>query len=238
MAAAPSTAPWRARCTSSTPRPTWPSTPCPAARMRPTCRCRSTPTRCPLRAPNRGRPWSWWSRAGRASRASSASSTAAGQIVRAVGDRARVVGLDWGPAAGEAAAAGVHLVPTRAHGAFLRLVAGATVVLGQSGGILSASELEAIGIGVPVVVPVPLPLYADASPPVLGDSPETAAEAVLSLLDGSAAAGPGPGPGLGPPAPLPRGRGRHRCPASTTGWPRPTGGRPRHEGAELMKVLS
>jgi glycosyltransferase involved in cell wall biosynthesis len=107
------------------------------------------------------------------------------ELVRAVGDRARVVGLDWGPAAGEAARAGVQLVPTRPHGAFLRLVAGATVVVGQAAGILSASELEAIGIGVPVVVPVPLPLYAEQGPPVLGDSPESATAAVLSVLDGA-----------------------------------------------------
>ena len=76
----------------------------------------------------------------------------------ALADRARVVGLDWGPAADQAAAAGVELVPTRPHPAYLRLLAGATVVLGQAGGILSASELEAIGIGVPVVVPGATPL--------------------------------------------------------------------------------
>ncbi len=113
------------------------------------------------------------------------------ELVRAAGDRVQIVGLDWGPAAGEAARAGVRLVPTRPHGAFLRLVAGATVVLGQSGGILSASELEAIGIGVPVVVPVPLPLYAETRPPVLGDSPAAATEAVLAVLDGSLRPDPG-----------------------------------------------
>ena len=54
---------------------------------------------------------------------------------------------------------GVELVPTRPHAGYLSLLSGATVVVGQAGGILSASELEAIGAGVPVVVPVPLPLY-------------------------------------------------------------------------------
>jgi hypothetical protein len=109
------------------------------------------------------------------------------RLVAALTGRARVVGLDWGPAAADAAAVGVELVPTRPHAAYLRLLAGATVVLGQAGGILSASELEAIGIGVPVVVPTPLPLYDAVRPPVLGDSPESAVEAALALLDGSAA---------------------------------------------------
>ncbi len=108
------------------------------------------------------------------------------QLVRALGDRARIVGLDWGPAADQAAAAGVELVPTQAHPAYLRFLAGATVVVGQAGGILSASELEAIGSGVPVVLPVPLPLYDDVQPPVLGGSPESAVEAAAAIVGGSA----------------------------------------------------
>jgi hypothetical protein len=111
------------------------------------------------------------------------------RLVAALGGRAEVVGLDWGAQAGQARAVGVDLVPTRPHGAYLRLLAGATVVLGQAGGILSASELEAIGIGVPVVLPVPLPLYDGLRPPVLGDSPESAAQAALAVVDGTLAAG-------------------------------------------------
>jgi glycosyltransferase involved in cell wall biosynthesis len=107
------------------------------------------------------------------------------RLVDALDGRARVIGLDWGPAAARAASAGVELAPTRPHSAYLRMLAGATVVLGQAGGILSASELEAIGIGIPVVVPTALPLYAEALPPVLGDSPSSAVEAALGVLDGS-----------------------------------------------------
>ncbi len=114
----------------------------------------------------------------------------AGGLVAALRGRARVLGLDWGPAAGAAREAGVELVPTRPHGAYLRLLAGATAVVGQAGGILSASELEAVGIGVPVVVPVPLPLYAAARPPVLGGSPAAAVEAVVAVVEGSAAHDP------------------------------------------------
>ena len=111
------------------------------------------------------------------------------EMVRALHGRARVVGLDWGPAAARAAEVGVELVPRRAHSSYLRLLAGATVVVGQAGGILSASELEAIGIGVPVVLPVPLPLYPsseiESAPPVLGGSPGQAVEAVAAILDGT-----------------------------------------------------
>ena len=78
-------------------------------------------------------------------------------------------------------------MPTRSHAAYLELLAGATVVIGQAGGILSASELEAIGTGVPVVVPTPLPLYAAERPPVFGDSPESAAEAAVAAVAGTLA---------------------------------------------------
>lgn len=109
------------------------------------------------------------------------------RTVSAVGGRARVLGLDWGPGAREAGAAGVSLVPQRDHAAYLDLLAGATAVIGQAGGILSASELEAIGIGVPVAVPVPLPLYDAVRPPVLGHSPSAAAEAVAAVVAGDLA---------------------------------------------------
>ena len=105
-------------------------------------------------------------------------------LVAAVGDRAEVVGLDWGPAAGEAARCGVRLVPRLDHPAYLRLLAGASAVVGQSAGILSASELEALGTGAPLVVPVPLPLYAAAAPPVLGGGVQEAVDAVQDLLSG------------------------------------------------------
>lgn len=105
--------------------------------------------------------------------------------VRALAGRARVVGLDWGPATAPARAAGIELVPTRPHGEYLSLLAGATVVIGQAGGILSASELEAIGTGVPLAAPVPLPLYEGSAPPVYGDSSATAVEAMVAAVDGA-----------------------------------------------------
>jgi glycosyltransferase involved in cell wall biosynthesis len=106
----------------------------------------------------------------------------ANALVAALAGRAEVVGLDWGPAASEAAALGVRLLPKLDHPAYLRLLAGATAVVGQAAGILSASELEAMGTGAPLAVPAPLPLYAGSPPPVYGSSPESVADAVVALV--------------------------------------------------------
>ncbi len=104
------------------------------------------------------------------------------RVVQALGDRAEVVGLDWGPAADAARLLGVRLVPRLDHAAYLALLAGATAVVGQAGGILSASELEAMGTGAPLAVPAPLDLYADSAPPVVGTDPVSVAEAVVALV--------------------------------------------------------
>jgi glycosyltransferase involved in cell wall biosynthesis len=111
-------------------------------------------------------------------------------VVAAVGDEADVVGVDWGPQAAEAAALGVRLVPRRDHAGYLELLSGSNVVIGQTAGILAASEVEALAAGTPLVVPVPLPLYTDVDPPVYGGSVPEAAEAVRALLDGSQAHDP------------------------------------------------
>ncbi|MEK6463651.1 hypothetical protein WG925_07880 [Pseudonocardia carboxydivorans] len=101
------------------------------------------------------------------------------------GDLVDVVGLDWGPCAHEAVAAGVRLVPRSGHSDYLALLAGASVVVGQSAGILAASELEALAAGAPVVVPTQLPLYDD--PPVTAVDPSDAADAVDAVLRGARA---------------------------------------------------
>jgi len=59
-------------------------------------------------------------------------------------------GLDWGPGAPEAAAAGVRLMPKMPHAEFLNFLAGARAVVGQASRILSVSELEAMAIGTPL----------------------------------------------------------------------------------------
>jgi hypothetical protein len=107
------------------------------------------------------------------------------QLVAAVGGQADIVGLDWGPQAAEAAALGVRLVPRGDHEVYLRLLAGAHVVIGQTAGILAGSEIETLATGAPLVMPVSLPLYSAAPPPVLGGCAGDAVAAVLALLDGS-----------------------------------------------------
>lgn len=106
-------------------------------------------------------------------------------LVAALGDRAEVLGLHWGAAAEKAAALGVRLVPRLEHAAYLQLLSGATVVVGQGAGILSASELEAMGTGAPLAVPAPLPLYAAEPPPVYGTDPESVTGAVVALVGGA-----------------------------------------------------
>ena len=92
-------------------------------------------------------------------------------LSRRLGNDVELVGVDWGPGAGLARAAGVRLVPKADHATFQRLLATAHVVVGQPTGMLAASELEALGIGVPVVAPLHGPWYrasGAAIPPVLG----------------------------------------------------------------------
>ncbi|MER7433904.1 hypothetical protein ABT341_04170 [Pseudonocardia alni] len=103
-------------------------------------------------------------------------------LVARFGSRIDLVGLDWGPCSADAAAAGVRLLPRTGHGAYLALLAGASVVIGQSAGILAASELEALAAGAPVVVPVPLPLYEQ--PPLVAVPAAGTADAVGALLEG------------------------------------------------------
>ena len=103
-------------------------------------------------------------------------------LVRALAGLGEVVGLDWGPAAPSAAALGVRLVPRLDHAAYLDLLAGSAAVVGQSAGILSASELEAMATGGPLAVPSSLALYADSAPPVLGSDPASVTDAVVAVV--------------------------------------------------------
>ena len=108
---------------------------------------------------------------------------AARALVRVVGGRADVVGLDWGPDAAEAARSGVRLVPRMPHDEYLAALAASSVVIGQSAGILATSELEALGIGAPLVLPVPTPWYEPTGAPLLGGSVPEAVDATLALLE-------------------------------------------------------
>lgn len=110
------------------------------------------------------------------------------RLVASLSDRAEVLGLDWGPDTDAARAVGVHLVPRRSHAEYLAWLAGSTAVVGQAAGILSASELEAMGSGAPLLMPTSLPLYTgltESPPPVLGGSPSEVAQAAVALVEGA-----------------------------------------------------
>ncbi len=116
---------------------------------------------------------------------------ASGLVAATRGSGVRVAGLDWGPAAGAARAAGVELLPRRSHSGYLELLSSASAVVGQSSGILAASELEALGIGAPLVMTADRALYGEAPPPVLERAttgPDDVVQAVLTALADPAAA--------------------------------------------------
>ena len=92
-------------------------------------------------------------------------------------------GLDWGPGADAARAAGVQLVPKMAHGEFLGWLAGASTAVGQATSILAVSEIEAMGIGVPLAALAEHLPGPDGAPlPIRMGAPEALVEAIVSDL--------------------------------------------------------
>lgn len=84
-----------------------------------------------------------------------------------------LVGLDWGPRAREAEQAGVRLVPTMDHAAYRASLAAAQLVVGQSTGVMGASELDALAMDSPLLMALNPAWYDGSSPsldapPVLG----------------------------------------------------------------------
>lgn len=107
---------------------------------------------------------------------------------KALPSDARLVGLDWGPAASAAAGLGVELVPRLDHAGFLDLIARADVAIGQAAGIIAVSELEAMAIGPAVLCPVPtLQDGGDPPPVLLGSVPDIVEQTVIALDDPRAA---------------------------------------------------
>ncbi|WP_348788238.1 hypothetical protein [Leifsonia sp. NPDC080035] len=99
----------------------------------------------------------------------------------------RMVGLDWGPEARDAAALGVELVPRGTHEEYLRWLATADVVVGQAAGILAVSEREAMAIGPAVVVPATLIGDSGELPVLSGSIAEAVQQTVHVLADPRAA---------------------------------------------------
>lgn len=119
------------------------------------------------------------------------------ELRRAMPD-AELLGLDWGPKAGAAATAGVRLVPRLHHGAFLDVIASATIAVGQARPILALSEFEAMAIGVPVAAlgsRLPRPDDGTTPPVIEGDLEEVVSGIREAVLDpGGAAAALGGAP--------------------------------------------
>lgn len=109
------------------------------------------------------------------------------ELVRLSEGQFEVVGLDWGPYAAKAAEAGVSLVPKMSHQNFLTFMAGCSLAVGQSSGVLGSSELEALGMGVPLFMPLVAGLYPQNPPVGWGnpvDPPAMAGCITAELLDG------------------------------------------------------
>jgi glycosyltransferase involved in cell wall biosynthesis len=103
--------------------------------------------------------------------------------LRAAVPAVRLVGLDWGPLAAQARAAGVQLVGPLPHDRYLELLAGADLVVGQATGLLGVSELEALAIGAPLAMPGTPWRYPDgAAPPVVAGGPAEVAEQARDVL--------------------------------------------------------
>jgi hypothetical protein len=83
----------------------------------------------------------------------------AAEIAHAVEGRAELVGLDWGDRAAEAASLGIRLIPRMSQTDFLSELSQAHVAVGQTGGALGVSELQAMAIGVPLIFSDPVAGY-------------------------------------------------------------------------------
>jgi glycosyltransferase involved in cell wall biosynthesis len=95
-----------------------------------------------------------------------------------------VVGLDWGPQAVDAQRAGVRLVPRMSHSEYLDYIGSSDAAIGQSAGILAASELEAMALGVPLFIALTPGFYPPEIP--VGqegcESPREMAELIAAEL--------------------------------------------------------
>ncbi|WP_309811243.1 glycosyltransferase [Pseudarthrobacter sulfonivorans] len=106
----------------------------------------------------------------------------AAAIREATQGRVALEGLDWGHRVEEARALGITLVPKMPKAVYLKWMAGAHCVVGQSSGILGVSELQAMAMGIPMVMNLEAGYYTDA-PTLQGDGPEGLAAQVLRALE-------------------------------------------------------
>lgn len=110
----------------------------------------------------------------------------AAELVRLVGDRAEVTGLDWGPGASEARRLGVKLMPKMPQEAFHQLIAQSHVAVGQASNYFSTSEFEALSIGLPMAAlgsRLPRPDDGTVPPVMEGTVPEVVEQIAAAIED-------------------------------------------------------
>lgn len=107
------------------------------------------------------------------------------RLVNAVGDKAHVIGLNWGPGAQEARRLGVRLAPKMPQAQFYELIAQSHIAIGQASDYFSTSEFEALSIGIPMAaLGSRLPRPDDGStPPVMEGSVADVVEQVRRALE-------------------------------------------------------
>ncbi|VDR32709.1 Uncharacterised protein [Arthrobacter agilis] len=109
------------------------------------------------------------------------------ELLKIEGRTFDVVGLDWGPQAADAERAGVRLVPRMSHPEYLDYIVNSDAAIGQSAGILAASELEAMALGVPLFITLTPGFYPPDIP--VGqegcESPRAMAELIAAELSDS-----------------------------------------------------
>lgn len=107
------------------------------------------------------------------------------KLSSAVGNRAKILGLNWGPGAELARQAGVTLLERMPQEDFHRIMAQAHVAVGQATNNFATSEFEALCMGAPLAaLGSRLPRPDDGTtPPVLEGSEDDVIEQVLAALE-------------------------------------------------------
>jgi glycosyltransferase involved in cell wall biosynthesis len=105
-------------------------------------------------------------------------------LVRAVGDRARIVGVNWGPGAIEAERRGVRLLDRLPQEQFHEVMARSHLAIGQASNYFSTSEFEALCMGLPMAALGSRLGRPDDStvPPVMEGSVEDVTAQVLEAI--------------------------------------------------------
>jgi len=107
------------------------------------------------------------------------------ELSAAVGSRAQVLGLNWGPGAEAARKNGVTLLERMPQEDFHRIMSQAHMTIGQATNNFATSEFEALCMGAPLAaVGSRLPRPDDGStPPVIEGSQDEVVEQVVAALD-------------------------------------------------------